>query len=281
MRKRYPSDLTDDQWRALEPLIPAAKPGGRPRTVDMREVPNALFYKARTGCPWEYLPHDLPPKSTVRDYFEAWQADGTWPRLVEALRVRIRKAEGREEAPQTAYIDSQSVKSTEMGGVRGFDGGKKIKGRKRHILVDSLGLLLAVVVTSARLDDGAAAPQLLGQLTAEQCVRLRMIWGDGRYHNHALQRWLHSQPVSYEVGVVSRPAGRRGFVLLRKRWVVERTFAWLGRYRQLSKEYDYELRVSTSWVQVSALHQMLRRYRPDREQRGPKFKYPKVRRKAA
>jgi transposase len=281
MRKRYPSDLSDDQWHVAQGLIPPAKPGGRPRTVAMREVLNTLFYKARTGCQWDYLPHDLLPKSTVRDYFDAWQQDGTWQRLVEALRGRIRKAEGREEAPRTAYLDSQSVKSTEMGGERGFDGGKKIKGRKRHIVVDSLGLLLAVVVTSARLDDGAAAPRLLGQLTVEQCVRLQMIWGDGRYQNRALQRWLRSQPVGYAVGVVSRPPGRRGFVLLRKRWVVERTFAWLGRYRQLSKEYDYEPKVSTAWVQVSALHQMLRRYRPDIDQQGPKFKYPKIRRKAA
>jgi putative transposase len=281
MRKRYPSDLIDEQWHIAQELIPPAKPGGRPRTVDMREVLNTLFYKARTGCQWDYLPHDLLPKSTVRDYFEAWQQDGTWQRLVEALRGRLRKAEGRPQAPRTAYIDSQSVKSTEMGGERGFDGGKKIKGRKRHILVDSLGLLLAVIVTSARLDDGAAAPRLLAQLTAEQCARLQMIWGDGRYHNRALQRWLRSQPVLYAVGVVSRPPGRRGFVLLRKRWVVERTFAWLGRYRQLSKEYDYEPKVSAAWVQVSALHQMLRRYRPDKSQQGPKFKYPKIRRKAA
>jgi putative transposase len=281
MRKRYPSDLSDEQWHVARELIPPAKPGGRPRSVDMREVLNTLFYKARTGCQWDYLPHDLLSKSTVRDDFDAWQQDGTWQRLVEALRGRLRKAEGRQQAPRTAYIDSQSVKSTEMGGDRGFDGGKKIKGRKRHILVDSLGLLLAVVVTSARLDDGAAAPRLLSQLTAEQCVRLQMIWGDGRYHNRTLQRWLRGQPVGYEVGVVSRPPGRRGFVLLRKRWVVERTFAWLGRYRQLSKEYDYEPKVSAAWVQVSALHQMLRRYRPDASQQGPKFQYPKIRRKAA
>jgi putative transposase len=280
MRKRYPSDLTDAQWQVLQPLIPAAKGGGRPRSVDMREVLNTLFYKARTGCQWDYLPHDLLPKSTVRDYFDGWQRNGTWPKLVEALRCQIRKAEGRQGAPRTAYIDTQSVKTTEMGGERGFDAGKKVRGRKRHIVVDSLGLLLAVVVTSARLDDGTGAPLVLAQLSQAQCVRLEVIWGDQRYHNRSLQRWLKRQQVGYRVAVVCRPRGSKGFVLLRKRWVVERSFAWLGRYRQLSKEYDYEPKVSASWVQVSALHQMLRRRRPDGERQGPMFKYPKPRRKA-
>lgn len=265
--KGYASDSTDKEWAIIAPELAQADGPGRKRTVNLREIVNAIFYRTRTGCQWRMLPKEFPDWRHVWYYYKKWTTDGTWQRLNEALRRLVRRAVGKQPDPSLAILDSQTVKATEAGGERGFDGGKKMNGRKRHILVDTLGLLLVLVVHAANIQDYDGARQVLQQAQTKSS-RLQKVIADGMYTKNGLGDWVKQQ-FQFILEIVTRDKEQKGFVVLPKRWIVERTLAWLGRNRILSKEYEHLIQTSESDVYIASIRMMLRRL--DRRQTVPNF----------
>jgi len=254
---RYPSDLTDREWALTAPFIPSAKTGGRRRSTDMREVVNALLYIAASGCAWRMLPKCFGPVSTVRRYFYAWRDTGLFDAINMVLVMNLREIEGRETSPSAGVIDSQSVKTTESGGVCGYDAGKKVKGRKRHILTDTCGYLIFILVHAADIQDRDGAVDVLKAIRY-RFPWLRHVFADGGYAGDKLRSALKGHG-SWTLEIIKRSDTAKGFELLPRRWVVERTFAWLGRCRRLAKDWERSIASSTAWALIASIRMLTRR----------------------
>ncbi len=244
----------------IEPHLPVY-PGGRPRKTHLRDVVDAIFYVLRTGCQWRYLPKDFPPKSTVWRYFDQWRHNGTLDIIHDRLRKKVRTQEKPYAPRTTASVDSQSVDTTSGGEQRGRDNHKNVDGRKRHIVVDSMGLLLAVLVTAASVDDATAAQELFGRLEGQPVGQVVRMFADNKYHNYALYEWVEDN-ANWDLVIVRRPDGKKGWVKLPLRWTVERTFAWLGTCRRLAKDREKSVRSSEAFVKLAMIYLMLNRLEP-------------------
>ncbi len=258
MRKTYPTDLSDEEWAYLKIRLPASKLPGRLRAHSLRDIVDAIFYVLRSGCPWRFLPSDFPPWSTVYYHFRKFRMSGLWQRIFMVLRAAERKRVGKDPDASAAIMDSQSAKTTEEGAAtNGYDAHKNVKGRKRHLLVDTLGLPLSVYVTPADVQDRAGARLLLAGLKP-LVPRLKKIWADGAYGGEKLAKWCEEQG-GWEIEVVERDKEAKGFGVVAKRWIVERTFGWLGRNRRLAKDYERKVQTCETLIEVAMIRLMLGR----------------------